>query len=71
MREILGRPVPASHGMSIGDQIFRPNASDNSQPQDRDIHRIPFHLSYTYITAQDDLSTEATSSGCILHITRE
>jgi hypothetical protein len=57
--------------MSIGDQILRPNASDNSQPQDRDIHRIPFHLSYTYITAQDDLSTEATSSGCILHITRE
>jgi hypothetical protein len=34
--------------MSIGDQIFRPNASDNSQPQDRDLHRFSFIMEYLW-----------------------
>src|SRR5208337_3447570 len=32
--EIFWSPVPASHGMAIGDQIFRPGATYNAQPQE-------------------------------------
>src|SRR5208282_921773 len=42
--EIPGGPVPAPHHMTVGHQVFRPCASNDSQTQDRDIHIEPSFL---------------------------